>query len=253
MIINKARHSKNYHLREHGQVRYLILHYTERDFETSLRLLTEGEVSSHYLISEEGGIYQLVDEKNKAFHAGKSHWKNDSGLNETSIGIEIVNGGAESGFPEFPDQQIQSVIELCQDILQRHNILPEHVLAHSDIAPDRKVDPGPKFPWKRLADAGVGVWFDENVIKSLNGDTARGMSRHFEETFSADESIHVFELQKNLALYGYHIQPTGILDDQTRCVLQAFQLHFRPRDYSGVADLETAGILGALIKEYYPA
>lgn len=250
LTINKNHSSKNHSPREHGSIRYLILHYTERDFETSLQLLTEGKVSSHYLMSEEGGVYQLVDEEKKAFHAGVSHWHGDVGLNETSIGIEIVNAGAESGFPDFPVKQIESVIALCQDIIQRHNILPQHVLAHSDIAPNRKKDPGPKFPWKQLAEVGVGVWFDESVIASSKGDAIQSASRHCEEALDADEAIQVLEVQKNLARYGYHILPTGILDDQTRCVLQAFQLHFRPSDYSGVADLETAAILSGLVKKY---
>ena len=245
LTINKSYPSKNFSEREHGIIRYLILHYTERDFETSLRLLTQGEVSSHYLISEEGGVYQLVDEKNKAFHAGVSHWHEDEGLNETSIGIEIVNGGFESGFPEFPQKQIESVIALCQGIIQRYNILPQHVLAHSDIAPNRKADPGPQFPWKQLAGAGVGAWFNESLIES------ELVSRHCEER--SGEAIQILDVQEKLARYGYYIQPTGILDDQTRCVLKAFQMHFRARDYSGAADLETEVLLIELLKKYFPA
>ncbi|KTB65195.1 N-acetylmuramoyl-L-alanine amidase, partial [Pseudomonas viridiflava ICMP 13104] len=151
-----------------GRVQYVVMHYTSASLERSLQLLTHGEVSSHYLIGDDrqATIYKLVDENARAWHAGESEWEGRTWLNSSSIGIEIVN----PGFKETPtgrlwypytEAQIQSITVLLKDIVKRNRIDPKHVIGHSDIAPLRKQDPGPLFPWKRLAAEGLGSWPDE--------------------------------------------------------------------------------------------
>ena len=144
-----------------SRAQFLIIHYTALDFPRSLKVLTEGAVSSHYLVRDTPPtIYQLVDDSRRAYHAGLSSWKGQTQLNAASIGIEIVNLGYQDGpqgrtYFDFPTPQIDAVIELVKKIVADHGILPERILAHSDIAPQRKPDPGPRFPWKRFADAGL--------------------------------------------------------------------------------------------------
>ncbi|MES2998574.1 MAG: N-acetylmuramoyl-L-alanine amidase [Pseudomonadota bacterium] len=226
---------------------FLVLHYTALDFEKSLKVLTDPkkQVSAHYLVPEtemdkERKIFQLVQEEQRAQHAGVSTWQKRTNLNDTSIGIEIVNLGYkdEAGkriwYP-FTDYQIQSVIELTKIIVERYQILPTHVVGHSDIAPNRKVDPGPLFPWKKLYENGIGAWFDEKKLKIRKN------------------TIDIKKLQINLQTYGYGIDVTGQLDAQTRIVLQAFQMHFRPNNYSGNADAETVAILENLLEKYFPS
>ena len=160
--------SPNFNERKHP-VSMLVLHYTAiPTCEESLLRLSEttntaGKVSAHYLVDRDGGIYQLVDESSRAWHAGLGSWTGLDDINSRSIGIEIVNVGlTEDGKREpFPDVQIDSVITLCRDIIQRHGILPRNVVGHSDIAPSRKQDPGEAFPWVKLANAGIGIWTDD--------------------------------------------------------------------------------------------
>ena len=236
--INEQHPSKNFRSR----IRSVILHYTERGFAESLHLLTQGEVSSHYLINE-NTVYRLVDESLCAFHAGESYWQGRSHINDTSIGIEIVHQGFqenENGVQWLPysEQQIAMVIALVKDIVIRYQIHPTCVIGHSDIAPHRKVDPGPLFPWKKLAEQGIGAWHDEAAItKQL-------------KNFS-DNEPDIFRLQAHLKRYGYLIQQTGIIDEQTQIVLRAFQMHFRPTNHSGVPDAETCAILTDLVKRYF--
>ena len=153
--------SANFNERQHP-LDMLVLHYTGmKDGPTALaRMLDSKEprVSAHYMVEEDGRVFQLVDESMRAWQAGRSWWRGDEDLNSRSIGIEIVNGGHDFGLPPFPDVQIEAVIALCQGILGRWAIPPERIVAHSDIAPDRKEDPGERFPWKRLAEAGIGLW-----------------------------------------------------------------------------------------------
>jgi N-acetylmuramoyl-L-alanine amidase len=216
----------------------LILHYTGMPTgESALKTLTDPvcEVSSHYLIWEDGAIDQLVAETDRAWHAGRSSWKGETDLNSASIGIEIVNPGHEGGSPPFPPAQIDATIALARDICGRWGIPPERVLAHSDIAPSRKRDPGEVFPWAALACAGVGSWTEPAPI-------AGGPIFAHEE-----EGPPVRALQAMLALYGYGVAITGIYDLETRRVVTAFQRHFRPERVDGEADASTAATLKALL------
>ena len=228
-----------------SRVQYLIIHFTTVDLPRSLKILTEGPVSSHYLVSERQGdtpakIYQLVDENRRAFHAGLSSWKGATALNASSIGIEIVNLGgrrnASTGalsFQEFDPEQIDRVVELVKDIVARHQIKPDRVLGHSDIAPTRKNDPGPKFPWKRLADAGLVLWPADEAVVS-----------HKARFDLVLPSIAWF--QERLAKHGFTLPATGEQDKLTTDVMSAFQQKYRPQRYDGMPDAETAAILEAL-------
>jgi N-acetylmuramoyl-L-alanine amidase len=226
-----------------SRVQYLILHYTAGGFPGSLKILTEGAVSSHYLVSEptENGpavIYRLVDENRRAYHAGVSYWKGANRLNASSIGIEIVNIGYRDTpqgrtWAEFPKGQMDAVIALVKKIVAEHQIPPERVLGHSDIAPDRKEDPGPRFPWKRLADEGLVQWPDEKQVTKKRPE------------FEA-QLPDVTWFQKKLALHGFATEATGILDKYTRRALSAFQMKYRPAKYEGEPDAETAAILDVI-------
>lgn len=185
-------------------------------------------VSTHYVVNEAGAIYRLVPEEHRAWHAGAASWEGEGDVNSRAIGIEIVNGGHDFGLPDFPDAQIESVIALTRDILQRWGLTPHRVVAHSDIAPERKTDPGEKFPWRRLADAGVSIWPKPLV----HADIA--------------DSDPIIRAQERLAKLGYGVKATGTLDPQTRFVLSAFQRRFRPSSITGQIDDETQNILAAL-------
>jgi len=216
----------------------LVLHYTGMPTgEAALKTLTDAasEVSAHYLIWEDGSIDQLVAERDRAWHAGRSSWKGETDLNSASIGIEIVNPGHDGGSPPFPDPQIEATIALTRDICARWAITPERVLAHSDIAPARKRDPGEAFPWARLWRCGVGHWTRSAPV------TGAPLFAHGEE----DPPVRA--LQAMLALYGYGVEITGVYDRQTRQVVAAFQRHFRPERVDGEADASTAATLKALI------
>lgn len=217
----------------------LLLHYTGMErAEDALQLLCDrkSEVSAHYLIDEEGRVFQLVDEHRRAWHAGVSSWKGETDINSRSIGIEIANPGHDSGYPDFPGIQMDATITLCQDILSRHAIPPERVLAHSDVAPSRKADPGEKFPWARLAGEGIGHFVEPAPI---------GGGRFFQE---GDRGEPVEALQSMLALYGYGIGITGACGTETAQVITAFQRHFRPERVDGVADESTITTLHRLLK-----
>lgn len=224
-----------------SRARFLVLHYTVSDNPTSIKILTEQQVSSHYLVTNHAQpiIYRLVDENRAAYHAGNSSWKNYTQLNNSSIGIEIVNPGwtatPDGGrlFYPFPQSQMDALIPLLKDIVQRHGIAPENVLGHSDIAPQRKQDPGPLFPWARLAQEGLVLWPDANRVALVRPI--------FEATLP-----DVFWFQRKLATHGFAIQQTGMLDQQTRTVLQAFQMKYRPADFAGNPDAETAALLEVL-------
>jgi N-acetylmuramoyl-L-alanine amidase len=217
----------------------LILHYTGMPTaDAALALLTDpaSEVSAHYFVFEDGRIVQLVAERNRAWHAGKGHWKGESDLNSASIGVEIVNPGHDGGAPPFPDDQIAATIALARDILARRKVPPQRVLAHSDIAPHRKRDPGEVFPWRRLHEGGVGHWVEPAPISGAP------LFRHEEE------GPPVRALQALLALYGYGLELTGVYDRRTRAVVTAFQRHFRPARVDGEADASTVATLKALIE-----
>ncbi len=217
----------------------LILHYTGMPTaEAALALLTDpaSEVSCHYFVFEDGRIAQLVPEGARAWHAGQGHWKGESDLNSASIGIEIANPGHDGGLPPFPDRQIAATLALCRDLCSRWPIAPERVLAHSDIAPHRKRDPGEAFPWRRLHEGGVGHWVEPAPI------SGGPLFRHEEE------GPPVRALQALLALYGYGLDLTGVCDRRTRAVVAAFQRHFRPERVDGEADASTVATLKALIE-----
>ncbi|MFM1345444.1 N-acetylmuramoyl-L-alanine amidase [Yersinia proxima] len=234
------------------RVRFLVLHYTATDDAESLRLLTQGDVSAHYLVkthpeSLDGKpiVLQLVPESQRAWHAGVSYWQGRSSLNDTSIGIEIVNRGFtermlhREWYP-YNESQIELIERLTKDIVERYNIEPANVVAHSDIAPLRKSDPGPLFPWKRLATQGIGAWPDDaTVAKYINGR-------------NKSDGASVSIIQQALARYGYQIPQSGELDDETRQVIKAFQMHFRAQDFSGIPDVETEAIALALVEKYRP-
>jgi N-acetylmuramoyl-L-alanine amidase len=195
------------------------------------------EVSAHYLVWEDGRIDQLVGERDRAWHAGRAVWKSETDLNSASFGVEIVNPGHDGGLPPFPDAQIEAVTALCADLCSRWAIRPERVLAHSDVAPTRKRDPGEVFPWERLWRGGVGHWTSPAPISG-------GPLFAPEE-----EGPPVRALQTMLALYGYGLELTGVYDRHTRAVVAAFQRHFRPERVDGQADRSTVATLKAVIDE----
>ncbi|MBO6716852.1 MAG: N-acetylmuramoyl-L-alanine amidase [Rhizobiaceae bacterium] len=221
----------------------IILHYTGMESgEAAEDWLCNpaSEVSSHYLIHEDGRIVQMVRETDRAWHAGKSVWAGIADMNSHSVGIEIANPGHELGYSAFPREQVGAVIELCRGIVARHAIKPERVLAHSDIAPGRKIDPGEKFPWHLLAEAGIGLWVEPEPIGNDVG------------LCKGDSGDAVKSLQSKLLSYGYGIEPTGSFDDRTRIVIEAFQRHFRPGRVDGVADRSTVETLDRLLSADAP-
>lgn len=235
----EVRVSPNFGPRRDGKKPDLILlHYTGmKAAEAAEAWLCnpESEVSSHYLVHEDGRIVQMVRESDRAWHAGKSSWFGEVDINSCSIGIEIANPGHAFGYPDFADAQIESLIELCQGIIARHGIPAERVLGHSDVAPGRKIDPGEKFPWKKLHDAGVGLFVEPSPIRPGHRLTA------------GDSGPEVESLQSMLALYGYGININGLYDARTREVVEAFQRHFRPEKVDGVADVSTRETLQRLL------
>jgi N-acetylmuramoyl-L-alanine amidase len=216
----------------------LVLHYTGMPTgEGALARLCDpaSEVSSHYLVWENGRIDQLVPEARRAWHAGLSFWKGETDLNSASIGVEIVNPGHDGGSPPFADAQIEAVIALSRDICARWSIPPERVLAHSDVAPLRKRDPGEVFPWERLWRAGVGHWTKPHPI------SGPALFRPH------DEGPPIRALQAMLALYGYGLEITGVYDRETKAAVSAFQRRFRPERVDGETDASTVATLKALI------
>jgi N-acetylmuramoyl-L-alanine amidase len=217
----------------------IVLHYTGMETgAAALARLCEptSEVSSHYVVEEDSTILQLVPEALRAWHAGKSYWAGERDLNSASIGIEIVNGGHDFGLPAYPDAQIAAVIALCKDIAARHKILPSRILAHSDIAPGRKQDPGERFPWDALAAAGVG---DYVVQAPLEEDAPLALGARGKD---------VERLQKMLAAFGFEAAITGEYDKPTEQIVAAFQRHFRPAKIDGKADRSTIATLQALLE-----
>jgi N-acetylmuramoyl-L-alanine amidase len=216
----------------------LLMHYTGmQDCEAAVTRLTnaEAKVSSHYTVDEDGTIYAHVPEHLRAWHAGVSSWRGASDINSRSIGIEIVNPGHEFGYRAFPDAQIAAVIRLGKGIVSRHPIPKRNVIGHSDVAPGRKEDPGELFPWKRLASEGLGLWVEAKA--GTDAALSRGMT-----------GARVSDLQAALARYGYGVEATGSFDERTEIVVSAFQRHFRPAKFDGIADAETQAQLRALLE-----
>ncbi len=222
-----------------SRAQFLIIHYTAGGFQGSLKWLTEGPVSSHYLVNDNPPtIYGLVDDNRRAYHAGVSSWKGQTQLNASSIGIEIVNRGSVNSpdgrlWFDYPPAQIEAVVALVKKIVKEHGIKADRVLGHSDIAPGRKTDPGPRFPWKRLADEGLIVWPDANLVAARRA--------------AFDANVPDVEwFQKSLQRHGFEIPLHGELDKQTRAVIAAFQMKYRPEKFDGAPDAETAAMLDAL-------
>lgn len=251
-----------------SRIRHLVLHFTAEPFDRALALLTDAEVgavSAHYLVpalgdptypDQSGRPLHLVAEGRRAWHAGTSYWAGETALNNSSIGIEIVNEsrcdhvledplpGPEAdrcSYLPYPEAQLQEVIALAQGILARHpEITPERVVGHGDIAPTRKVDPGPYFPWQRLHEAGIGPWYEAVVVAQWRG-------------WLASVELPLAARQTALGAWGYEVTPTGVLDAPTRYALRAFQLHFRPKAVTYAFDDDTTAILLALLARYRPA
>jgi len=196
----------------------------------------ESKVSAHYVVDEAGHITQLVAEQMRAWHAGLGAWAGESDINSLSIGIEIHNPGHELGYPDFPEPQLGAVEALCRDIIARHGIRAERVLAHSDVAPIRKKDPGEKFPWARLAQAGIGHWVAPEPVAGADPGIARDAAGPL-----------VAAVQTLLARYGYGIEATGGFDPKTEFVVTAFQRHFRPERVDGRIDQSTVTTLERLM------
>jgi len=231
------------HEPRHGVARpdILLLHYTGMSSTQAAleRLCDPGaRVSSHYLLFEDGHILQLVPEARRAYHAGESSWEGTTDINSRSIGIEIGNPGHDFGCPEFPEAQIDALIALCRGIVVRWSISPWHVLAHSDVAPLRKRDPGEAFPWARLAAAGVGLWVEPEPLE--DGPTL----------FPGEHGEEVAKLQRRLTDYGYGLATSGDYDAATQEIVAAFQRHFRPERVDGIADASTVRTLERLLAKH---
>ncbi|TGE00081.1 N-acetylmuramoyl-L-alanine amidase [Methylobacterium nonmethylotrophicum] len=218
----------------------LILHYTGMASagEALLRLCNPlAKVSSHYLVFEEGRVVQLVPEARRAWHAGLSAWEGVRDTNSRSIGIEIAHPGhaADGTLAPYPEAQMTAVTALCRDILARWPIRADRVLAHSDVAPERKNDPGESFPWRDLHREGIGHWVPPAPIRD---------GRFFSE---GDAGQPIEALQSLFALYGYDVPVSGTFDARTKAVVTAFQRHFRPARADGVADASTITTLRDLL------
>jgi N-acetylmuramoyl-L-alanine amidase len=223
-----------------SRAQFLVLHYTVGNFESALSILTKPSnraVSSHYLVRDNPVVtYRLVDENRRAWHAGPSFWQGHSNLNAGSIGIEIVNAGPVVGadgstrYTPFSPAQIDEVVALCKEIVARHQIRPDRIIGHNDIAPGRKQDPGPLFPWKRLADEGLIAWPDADMV-------------------AQKQAVYAFALpdakwfQDRLSDHGYNTSRSGEWDALTRDSLISFQMKYRPATYDGRPDAETAALL----------
>jgi N-acetylmuramoyl-L-alanine amidase len=230
----------NFEARKNGQrPTILLLHYTGmKSAEHALYWLCtpQSRVSCHYLIDEAGKITQMVREEMRAWHAGEAYWAGETDINSASIGIEIHNPGHDAGYPDFTEAQMRATEALCLDILARHVIKPHGVLAHSDVSPHRKCDPGEKFDWARLARGGVGHWVEPAPVA---GDSGFRLG---------NEDSEIARFQARLAAYGYQIDVTGRYCNQTEIVTAAFQRHFRPALINGRADRSTIGTLDNLIQ-----
>ncbi|MDA9282110.1 N-acetylmuramoyl-L-alanine amidase [Pseudomonadales bacterium] len=253
---------------QNSRVNHLVIHFTSEAFDPSLKALTQTSdrpVSAHYLIPRLDDasypyatlkIFKLVSETARAWHAGESQWFRETALNDRSIGIELVNrSGCASDatlskqlkllaalcrFEDYPSDQIAVLIQLIQGIIERHpEISPVNVVGHADIAPDRKVDPGPQFPWQTLHQAGIGAWYFER-------------DKAFYLDWITGNPLGIARAQSALALVGYPIDVTGEQDHQSQRATRAFQMHYRPDNFTGLIDAETVAITLALLNRYKP-
>lgn len=211
--------SPNFEVIAKRRIKYIIIHYTNLpSTQASIRHLTnkKNKVSAHYLIDQKGKVYSLVKDKDIAWHAGQSCWKVDRCLNKNSIGIELQNTGVAGKYEKFPSMQIKQLEKLIRKIQAKYNISNANILGHSDISPDRKIDPGPKFPWKRLFNKGIGIMPKIYTPKRKKNMTLR----------------EIKSLQKLLKEFGYNLRINGFMDKQTLLVLYAFQSHYCPNELS---------------------
>lgn len=225
--------------RDHSsRIEFIVIHYTSADLERSKQLLSSGGVSAHYLLpADEPLVYRLVDEDRRAWHAGDSQWRGRTWLNASSIGIELVNttgldADGQVRWQPWPSAQIERLVQLLQDLQHRHDIDPRNIVGHSDIAPQRKIDPGPLFPWARLAAAGLIPWPDPVEAALL----LPGFQRRLPG---------VAWFQQQLARIGYAVPQDGRMSAETRNVLAAFQMKYRPARFDGRPDAQTAALLAA--------
>lgn len=280
LLIDQSHPSNNHSERIH----FVVIHYTAEDDNTSLRLLTQGKVSSHYLIMQsDKAVYQLVEDDKAAWHAGASQFAGRTRLNATSIGIEIVGQGIKpqyrdyvgyhpkSHFAPFQPKQISQLGVLLQHLSYKYNLNPTHIVGHSDIAPNRKIDPGAAFPWEHLYRAyGVGAWYDDHdkrhFFRALTASATQNEQgekseqgekrKHREPNDSTNSTASVFErlsiqdMKAQFRRYGYAINDTPEWDNDSRNVVYAFQLHFNPEQATGELDVETYAILLALNHKY---
>ena len=225
------RPSPNFDERAGAPIDILLLHYTgmPTGAEALDRLCdAEAKVSAHYFVDEEGVITQMVEESQRAWHAGLSYWEGETNINARSIGIEIVNPGHEWGYTNFPEKQMDAVMGLSQRILSRHAIPAHRVLGHSDVAPERKEDPGEKFPWKRLAEEGVGLWVDSDSSQPC------------------DAFYDIVALRDGLCAFGYDAAGKAEVDDKLLRIITAFQRHYAPHRLGDAFDQAQWQILSAL-------
>ena len=226
---------------KNSRIDIIVLHYTASTKPNALLTLTNREVSAHYVVSDDSKpvVYKLVDENLSAWHAGESSWYGRTFVNPRSIGIEIVhpgwarNSGGELG-PLFPAAQIDAVITLTREVAKRHGVAPENIVGHSDVAPLRKQDPGPAFPWKKLAQAGVGRWFDEAAAAKYQAEYVR---------YGPPDAGW---FQKQLKRVGYSVPESNYFDANTLHTIAAFQMHYRPELVNSKPDAQTAARLRAL-------
>ncbi|MGB7099282.1 MAG: N-acetylmuramoyl-L-alanine amidase [Xanthobacteraceae bacterium] len=241
-VVAEVRPSPNHDERGGGRSPdMIVLHYTGmQDADAALDRLCDplSKVSAHYLVFEDGRVVQMVQESRRAWHAGQSFWAGETDLNSCSIGVEIVNPGHDYDYPDFPKRQIAAATALCRGISTRNTIPPPRVLAHSDIAPSRKRDPGEKFPWRTLYDSGIGHWVKPAPIAEGNRVLALG-----------DRDDAVTALQESLSQYGYGVTVNGTYDSVTHDVVAAFQRHFRPERVDGVGDQSTRTTLRDLLAQ----
>ena len=238
-LVERVVASPNHDERQGGEPDIILLHYTGmQSAEEALARLCDpaARVSSHYFVFESGSIVQLVPEARRAWHAGVSSWAGETDINSRSIGIEIANPGHDFGYPDFPMRQIAAVIALCRGIIARRAVRSDRVLAHSDVAPSRKQDPGEKFPWRLFADSGVGLWIEPEPITDWLS-LVRG-----------DSGQTVTDFQKALAAFGYGVPISGDYDETTKHVVAAFQRRFRPAQIDGMADTSTRETLRRLLE-----
>jgi N-acetylmuramoyl-L-alanine amidase len=238
-LVAEVKASPNQGERKSGaHIDMLLLHYTGMpDAAAAIKHLCQPgtDVSAHYVVLEDGHIVQCVPEARRAWHAGQAFWNGETDINSCSIGIEIANPGHDYGYPDFPRRQIAAVTALCRGILTRHRIRADRVLAHSDVSPARKRDPGEKFPWRILHGSGIGLWVNPAPI-----------APHGFLYVLGESNPTIAETQVLLGRYGYSVGNSSCLDGPTRDAVAAFQRHFRPARVDGVLDSSTVETLKAL-------